>query len=122
MANYDFGPFDRLRDPRPLSPSKRRLLFNQSSNKHNRNGDGSQITNDKEDNLFQRRLDSTLVGHLLEELGLAQTPTHEDDNQHATEVQEDVRLNEVHEVKYRPATDGKRRVLHQTQRGETTDE
>jgi len=38
---FGFGPFDKLRDPRPLSPSERRLLFNQSTDKHNRDGNGS---------------------------------------------------------------------------------
>ena len=74
------------------------VLFYQSCNQDNRHCQGGQITDNEEDDVLQRRLQLTSVGHLVKELGLAQAPTQEDDNQQASHGQQNVGSEEIEEI------------------------
>ena len=60
-------------------------LLDYAADENYRDGHRCQVTDDEEDNLFQRGFDGAFIGHFFEELLLAEFPTHKDDNQHTTD-------------------------------------
>ena len=63
-----------------------------------------------------------LIRYLIKKLLLAQFPAHKDDNQQSAKRQQNIGRDKVHQVENSLASNGKRRVFHKAQRGESTKE